>query len=231
MTDASAATAAIRVLLVDDHELVRRGLRLILEGQEGPRVQVVGEAGGAARALELAEREQPDIILLDLDLGGEDGLDLLPRLLDATARSRVIVLTGATDPEALRRAALDGAMGIIIKDMSHALLLKAVEKVHEGEIWIDRALMGRLQEEKRRRRPGQLPDPEGAKIAKLTQRQREVIAQIGEGLTNKEIASRLGVSETTVRHHLTAIFTQLELSNRLELIIYAYRHGLATPPK
>ncbi len=231
MTQPAEAATSVRILLVDDHDLIRRGLRLIIEGQESPRLEVVGEAGAAADALELAEREQPDIILLDLDLGADSGLELLPRLLDVTTKSRVIVLTASRDPEVLRQAAVDGAMGILLKDMSHAVLLKAVEKVYKGEIWIDRSLMGRLQEEKRRRRGEQKADDEAAKIAKLTQRQREVIKQIGEGLTNKEIAGRLFVSETTVRHHLTAIFTQLEVSNRLELIIYAYRHGLAAPPK
>jgi two-component system nitrate/nitrite response regulator NarL len=222
-------TSQIRVLLVDDHELIRTGLRLILEHH--PRMAVVGEAANQADALAIAGREQPDIILLDLDLYGESSLDFLPELLTCAGGARVIVVTGIRAPEEHYRAVQLGAMGLVRKEQAAAVLVQAIEKVHAGEVWLDASMIARaLAEMSGQRAVGEAqPDPQAAMIARLTARECEVIGLIGEGLYNKQIAERLSISQATVSHHLTSIFAKLGLANRFDLVIYAYRHGLAEP--
>ena len=222
-------TNRIRVLIIDDHAVVRTGLRMLIESQ--PRMEVTGEAAGHANALALATRDRPDIILLDLDLGDESGLNLLPNLLVAAPNARVILLTGMRDTEQHRRAVRLGAMGLVLKDQAIEVLVKAIEKVYAGEVWLDPAMVANVLAEMSRTRETEQIDPEAAKIALLTEREREVITLICEGLQNKHIGQRLYISETTVRHHLTSVFDKLGVTNRLELVIYAYRHGLALPPR
>jgi len=223
------SSSHIRVLLVDDHAVVRTGLRMLIESR--PALEVVGEAATSAEARALARTTQPDIILLDLDLGDESGLDLLPNLIEAAPQARVILLTGMRDAEQHRRAVRLGAMGLVLKDQAIDVLVKAIEKVAAGEAWLDPVMVASvLNEMARTRESGQI-DPEAVKIALLTEREREVIALICEGLQNKHIGQRLSITETTVRHHLTSIFDKLGLTNRLELVIYAYRHGLAEPAR
>jgi len=142
-----ADTKAISILLVDDHSLVRSALQMLIESQSGPKLRVIGEAGNASQAIEGAKRLQPDIILLDLDLGKEDGLALLPRLLDIAPESKIIVLTGLRDREAHFQAGRLGAMGLVLKENAKEVLIKAIEKVHRGESWFDRSLTGRVLSE------------------------------------------------------------------------------------
>ena len=215
-------TLPIRVLMIDDHALVRAGLRILLESQR--RIVVVGEASTVPEALAMASHEQPDIILLDLDFSGETFADGIPALLSAAEQARIIILTGVRDTELHQQAVRLGAVGLVLKDQASTTLLQAIERVHSGEVWIERAMMARVLHHMTR--PSHRLDPEADKIASLTVREREVITLIGEGLRNKEIAGRLSVRETTVRHHLTSIYDKLGVSDRLELVIYAYRHGL-----
>ena len=228
----------IRVLLIDDHAVVRSGLRMLVESHPG--LKVAGEAANRTEALAIAKREQPDVILLDLDMNNDNGLDFLPQLLAATRRARVLILTGVRDPEAYSQAIRLGASGLLLKEKAAEILLKAIEKVYAGEVWFDRSIIGSVLTEMSRAGGGRMggglmvatrSDPEGIKIASLTEREREVVSLIGEGLKNKQIAARLFISETTVRHHLTSIFDKLDVSDRLELIIYAYQHGLAKAPR
>ena len=224
----AAAEDPIRVLLVEDHVVVRAGLRMLIESW--PRVVVVGEAGDRDGALLLAAEQQPHIILLDLDLGGESGLDFLPQLLDRAPGTHVLLLTGVDDPAQYQHAVRLGALGVVRKDQAASVLLKAIERVHAGEAWLDRTLVARVLSDLAR--PVEPPpNPEAAAIASLTDRECQVIQLICEGLQNKLIADRLAISEATVRHHLTSIFSKLRLSSRLELVIYAYQHDLATPPR
>jgi len=216
----------IRVLLIDDHIVMRTGLRMAIENQPG--LSVVGEATDRDAAIRSAAREQPDIILLDLDLGEESGLDLLPELLAAAKGARVIVLTGIRDPAEHRQAVRLGAAGMVLKEQAVDTLVKAIERVHAGETWLDPALVAHVLADRSRAR-GLDADHAAARIATLTEREREVIALIGEGLKNRQIGERLSISETTVVHHLTSIFDKLDVANRLELVTYAYRHGLAQP--
>ena len=210
----------VRIVLVEDHQLVREGLGMLIHSRPG--FEVVGEAGDSAQALEAVAREQPDLILLDLDLGGEDGLDLLPKLRDASARSHVIVLTGTQNPEVHLRAAQLGAKGLVLKDKARGALLKAIERVCAGEVWFDRTLLGRLFTG-----PRGVGDPEADKMKRLTEAERGVIAAFGDGLTTtKEIASRLQIEPSTVEKHLTSIYGKLGVQNRLSLVIFAYNRGL-----
>ena len=215
-------------MIVDDHAVIRTGLRMLIEQDQ--TMTVVAMAGTPAEALLMAERERPDIIVLDLMLGDDNGLEFLPQLCKASPNSRVLVLTGVQATDSHRMAIRRGAMGIVLKQQAAELLLKAIQKVHAGEVWIDRSMMGSVLTDVRNERHEE-PDPEATKITSLTRREREVIALVSEGLKNKLIGERLFISETTVTHHLSSIFSKLEVSDRLELIIYAFRHGLAKVPK
>jgi DNA-binding NarL/FixJ family response regulator len=216
----------IGVLIVDDHLVVRTALRALLEKQPG--MVVVGEASTKNEAVALASREQPEIVVLDLCLKEESGLDLIPELLAAAEESKIIILTGVTDPEEHQRAIRQGAMGVVSKEVSADLLIKAIERVHAGELWLNRHMTATLVKELRRERDSTRSAPEEDVTTQLTCREREVIGLIGEGLKNKQIAGRLCISEATVRHHLTSILRKLEVSDRLELLIFAYRHNLVT---
>jgi DNA-binding NarL/FixJ family response regulator len=208
-------------------------MRVIIEGRPG--LVVVGEAGNRADALAIATREQPDIILLDLLLGGESGLEVLPELLLVARQARVLIFTGLDDQDRQAQAIRLGAMGVVLKGMAPQTIIKAIEKVHAGEVWLDRSMMARMLTEMSH--PAQAAaskavkvDPHAMKIATLTEREREIISLIGDGMKNREIASRLFISEITVRHHLSSIFSKLEVADRLSLAIYAYQFGLAKTP-
>lgn len=217
-------TGTVRILLVDDHALVRAGLRILIESQ--PDLSVVGEADDGMTALSLAAAEQPDVILLDLDLNGRKGGDLIPDLLAVCPAVRVLVLTGLRDTEEHRRAVQLGAVGLVRKEVAAEVLVKAIEKVHSGEVWLDRSLTATVLNEMAQAGRTRPADPEAARIASLSRRESEVISLIAEGLSNKMIASRMNISETTVRHHLTSIFAKLGVSDRLELLVYAYRNKI-----
>lgn len=216
----------ISVLIVDDHNVLRAGLALFLKGY--PEVDVVGEAGTKAEAVSETAKHRPDIVLLDLDLGDDDGIDCMNELLNVSQRSRVIVLTGIRDTKVQLRAVEAGAMGILHKETKPDVIVNAIREVHKGSAWLDRTMMGSLLAG---RAPAKsTPTPEDLKIKTLTSREREVVELIGRGLRSREIAEKLFITETTVRHHLTSIFGKLEVADRVELMLFAYRHGLAKPP-
>jgi two-component system nitrate/nitrite response regulator NarL len=218
------AQPPIRLLVIDDHMIVRAGLAMLTH--DHPRFLIVSEAGTASDALKL--EVECDVILLDLDLGEENGLDFIAPLLKRHPGAKILILTGSRAPVVGSLAIAAGAMGIVMKDHAPEALLKAIECVHRGEFWMDRTLTASILHGFRDA-PSPKVDPEKAKIALLTPRESEVIALIGEGLKNREIAARLFLSETTVRHHLTSIFSKLDVSDRLELVIYAYRNYLIEP--
>jgi two-component system, NarL family, nitrate/nitrite response regulator NarL len=219
----------IRIVLVDDHAMFRTGLQMIIESHAG--MHVVGAAADRATALEIARAEQPDIILLDLDLGDERGVDVLPELIDVAPRARIIVLTGLRNPEQHHEGVLRGAMGLVLKEKTAETVLKAIEKVHAGEVWLDRTMVAQILNSRARRAISPEQSAEAARIATLTKRELEVIRLVGGGLRNKDLAEHLSISDATVRHHLTSIFNKLGVVDRLALIFYAYRHGLAEPPQ
>ena len=164
-------------------------------------------------------------------MGKENAVDFVPELLSAAEGARIIVLTGTHDPDEHRRAIRLGAMGVVLKEMSTQLLLKAIDRVHAGEVWLDRFLTSSLIVELRKDRKPKNGESVEEAIAKLTERELEVISLLGEGLRNKQIADRLFISEVTVRHHLTSVFEKLKVSDRLELLIFAYQKGLVKVPR
>jgi DNA-binding NarL/FixJ family response regulator len=214
----------ICVLIADDHVVVRAGLRMLIETQ--PTMKVVGEAGTKNEVLALASREQPDIILLDIYLGSENSLEFMPELMAKAENARIIILTGFRDKEEHQLAVRLGAMGVVLKDTTPQLMLKSIERVHAGEVWLDRFLTSKLIVSLRGNTRDEKQPEDDSRIGKLTEREHEVLALVGEGLKNKQIADRLYISEITVRHHLTSIFEKLKVSDRLELLIFAYQKGL-----
>jgi two-component system, NarL family, nitrate/nitrite response regulator NarL len=214
----------IRILFISDLLLMRAALCRLLDASE---ITLVGEVASCEEALTLTGREHPDIILVDLD-SRSDALACVRDLSAAAEGSRIIVLTDrarAADHPALIEL---GAAGVVRKHDRPEVLIKAIRKVHAGEIWLDRTNTAQVLVRVARRR--RTEDLEGAKIARLTRREHEIIALVGEGLKNRLIAGRLFISEATVRNHLTSILDKLGLSDRFELAVYAYRVGLVRSP-
>lgn len=216
---------AIRILLFDHHSLMRDGLRYLLDEQAD--MELVGEAGSFNQACAIAAATRPDLILLELNLDGELDLQIIPELLKVAPQARLLLVTGFNENQLFHQAVNLGAMGVVRKMESSQTLLKAIRKVHAGEVWLDRTMIADVISNLTR---GHQADPEALKINQLSEREREVIALIGLGLKNKQIADKLSISEVTVRHHLTSIYSKLNVSDRLELIIYAYQNNLAELP-
>jgi DNA-binding NarL/FixJ family response regulator len=215
----------IRIVLVDDHSIVREGLKMIIEND--PQIEVVGEADNIKDAFELVRSKKPDVILLDLDFGDENALDHIADLLNSQENVRILILTGTVDQDIHKQAVESGASGILVKSQVSGTLLKAIKKVYAGEAWIDRTLTARIiaaSNAKSRINDGN--NHEQKKIDLLTNREREIVKLIAEGLVNKEISERLFLGEKTVRNNLSVIYDKLEVANRLELAIYAANHGL-----
>lgn len=219
------ASQVIGILLVSDRLLTRSALGHLLTSLG---FAVVGEAATHDEALSLARASRPDVTLLDLD-SALDASAFIENARSAAGAARVIVLSDRTRAAEHSQLVELGAVGLVLKNDPPEILAKAISKVHAGELWLDRASTARLVNQMSRRR--QLEDVEGAKIEALTRREHEIIALIGEGLKNAEIAQRLFISEATVRNHLTSIFDKLDLSDRFELAVYAFRHGLVQPPQ
>jgi DNA-binding NarL/FixJ family response regulator len=165
--------------------------------------------------------------LLDIDLGGVNSLDSMPLIRNATS-AMVLILTGARDAETHERAVLAGARGVVQKEAPAEMILKAIKKVYEGEIWLDRATTARVFTKLLDHSHSQI-SPEATKIASLTSREREIIGvMINQGhSTNKQIAAHLNMSEHTLRNHLSSIYSKLEVENRLELVMYAVKHRIS----
>ena len=215
----------IRVMIVDDHQTLLWGLSRLIDGEK-PHMEVVGTARGCEEALSRAAELSPDIVLLDLDLDGQSGLDIVAALV-ANPLTRVVILTGERKPAVLDLAIHRGARGILRKDASAEQVLKAIEKVHQGELWLDRETLGRVFSAFVQPVASKV-DPEARKHASLTAREKKIIQMIveGRGALNKALAEKLYISEHTLRNHLTSIYHKLGVSNRLELYVYAVKHRL-----
>jgi two-component system, NarL family, nitrate/nitrite response regulator NarL len=215
----------IRILLIDDHQSFLWGMVKLIES-DSANMQVIGTASEIADALTILNREQPDVILLDIDLHGVNSLDSMPLLRNATS-AFVLIVTGVRDAQTHERAVLAGARGVVQKEEPAELILKAIRKVYQGEIWLDRATTGRVFS-KLLDHSSTETSPESTKIASLTAREREIIdAMIKQGRsTNKQIAVHLNMSEHTLRNHLSSIYSKLEVENRLELVMYSVKHRI-----
>ncbi len=201
----------IRVLIVDDHPVVRQGLRVLLEVQDG--IEVTGEAGDGPAALNLAAEQHPDVILLDLKLPGLDGLAVLEQLKNTTAK--VLVLTSVTDPVAAGRAMREGAAGVLYKDVDPDALVRAIRAVHDGHLLLAAEAAGTLLQ------PAAGP---GRGLDALTAREREVLAELAKGRSNREIARALHVAEKTVKAHVSSVLAKLGVQDRTQAALFAVRH-------
>jgi NarL family two-component system response regulator LiaR len=213
-------TPDVRVLIVDDHPVVRQGLRTFLAVQDG--ITVVGEAGDGTEALEVARSLAPDVVLLDLVMPGMDGVAAIARLTEQSPGTKVLVLTSFPDDDRLLAAARAGAAGYLLKDVAPAELAEGVRAVARGEAALSSRPAARLLREYAVGRPGASP-------VALTGREREVLALVGRGLANKQIARELSIADKTVKTHVSHILSKLGLADRTQAALYAVRVGLVDP--
>jgi two-component system, NarL family, response regulator LiaR len=210
------ATAKIRVLVADDHAVVRQGLRTFLELQED--IEVVADVADGRQALVAVAEHDPDVVLMDLVLPEVDGVEAIRRIASERPRIRVIALTSFLDDDKVFPAVRAGAAGYLLKDIEPAELVKAIRTVHAGEGLLHPAVAARLMEEVASSGGREAPDS-------LTPREREVVGLIARGLSNKRIALELGISEKTVKTHVSSILGKLGLTDRTQVALYAVREG------
>jgi DNA-binding NarL/FixJ family response regulator len=212
------------VLLVDDQELIRTGLRGILRARFG--FEVVGELADGAGVVEAAGRLSPDVVVMDVRMPGVDGVEATRRLAAVADAPPVLVLTTFEDEETLAGALRAGAAGFLLKGVPAEDLQRAVRAVAVGHSWLDPAVTARVLSAYRE---GPVPTLPHARVELLTPREREVLALIGEGLSNLEIARRLTLGEGTVKTHVGHIFTKLDLRDRAAAVVFAFDHGVVQP--
>jgi DNA-binding NarL/FixJ family response regulator len=225
-TKAPAPPSSIRVCIIDDHAIVRAGLRMLLESNV--RMGVLWETASASQALSSTNLKAPDVLLLDLDLGTENGLDFISKLVEKFRPCRVLVLTAIHDTQMHLAAVAAGASGVVVKEQAPETLLQAIESVHNGEAWLGKSLMTAVMGRFSKDLAADKKDPDASKISMLTPRECEIVALVSDGFNGEKIAKQLGISEATVRNHLTSILSKLGLSNKFELAVYALRHGLGS---
>jgi NarL family two-component system response regulator LiaR len=211
--------AKIRILIADDHRMVRAGLRAFLEPLAD--FEVVGEAADGREAVALAAQLRPDVLLLDLVMPHLDGVEATRQILAAQPQARILIVTSFADDERALAAVRAGASGYLLKDSSPQELRQAIETLHRGESALPPHLASLVL---RALRAPAAPDP----AALLTEREREVIGLVAEGLSNQDIADRLTISVWTARTHVTSLLRKLNLENRTQLALFALREGLAT---
>jgi DNA-binding NarL/FixJ family response regulator len=219
---------AVRVFLINGYRCILWGLeRLIESGQ--PAMRVVGSATSCAEALEKIDNAAPDLILLDVDLGHEDITEAISTL-KSRSPANILVLTGSRNESLPEHAVLAGASGVVNKESPAETILAAIDKVHKGELWLDRVTTGRVFAAIPQQRTARAPDPDQVKIASLTVREREIVALSTNypGATGEALAQMLSISEHTLRNHLSSIYQKLNVSSRLTMSAFAYKHGLTS---
>ena len=219
----------ISVLLADDQPLLRRGFRMILEAEEG--LTVVGEAGDGAEAISLAHSCKPDVVLMDIRMPGTDGIEATRRITLGEPDVRVLVLTTFDLDEYAFGALRAGASGFLLKDVRPAELVAAVRTVASGDAVVSPRVTRRLLEEYAHVLPvsGAQQADRFPQLSALTEREREVLAAVAQGMSNTEIAESLCVSEATVKSHVGRILAKLELRDRVQIVVLAYESGLMRP--
>jgi DNA-binding NarL/FixJ family response regulator len=210
----------LRVLLVDDHEVVRLGLGALLQAQ--PDTQIVAEASSAEEAVRQVERHRPDLVLMDIRLPGESGITACRTITARWPETKVIMLTSFADDDLIFQAIQAGAAGYVLKQVGNDELLRAIEAVREGEALLDPSVTRKVIERVRQRERA----ADSAAFRDLTERELEVLALLAEGKTNVEIAAALTLSEKTVRNHVSVILEKLGVANRIEAATYAVRHDI-----
>jgi len=219
----SKADKKVRIIIADDHPILRDGLRKLLETE--PDLRVIAEAGDGVEAVRLVCQHKPDIVLMDLAMPKRSGLDALRDLDGSSVLTRVIILAATVEKTEVLEALQLGARGVVSKESATKLLLKSIRTVMAGQYWVDRESVSDVVNAMRTVR---LPAAEEAPPTKygLTPRELEVVKMVVAGYSNREIAGKLGVSEQTVKHHLTSAFNKLGVYNRLELALFAVDHRL-----
>lgn len=209
-----------RILLVDDHEVVRLGLKALLE--HNPQFEVIGEAGTAKEALEQVARLRPDIVLMDIRLPGASGIEACEEITRSFPETRVVMLTSYAEDEMLFSAIRAGASGYVLKQIASDDLIRALEAVGRGEALLDPAVTQRVFQEVRRA----VKEEEASAFVNLSQQEKHVLMLVSEGKTNREIAKALFLGEGTVRNYVSSILSKLGVSNRAEAAAYAVEHNL-----
>lgn len=210
----------ISVLIIDDHTLFRSGIRLLLQRQDG--FEVVGEAGDGLEGVKLAKRLEPDVVLLDLHMPGVGGLEALKLLQEELPQVQVVMLTVSEDAQDLLEALRIGARGYLLKNIETDFLLDAIRRAAAGESVMSPQMANRLADAVRAPQSNTKTSP----AAKLSPREAEIIAMLAAGASNKEIARRLELAESTVKIHVQGILRKLNLSSRVQAAVYAVEHGL-----
>jgi two-component system, NarL family, nitrate/nitrite response regulator NarL len=218
----SSTLEPIRILIADEQRMLRDGLRKLLEAE--PDFRVAGEASNSYEALEVARRLEPDMLLMDWVMPGVPYDELLRSLTASALPTRALLLTASIEPREIVTALQFGARGVVMKHSASDLLMKAIRKVMEGQYWIGRDSVATLVEMVR----GHATDRVERRFG-LTPRELEVVSSVTAGFTNKEVAGRFAISEETVKHHLTKIYSKLAVANRLELALFAISQGLVKP--
>ena len=216
----------IRVLIVDDHAMVRQGLRTFLElqDQDAFPIEVVGEAADGVQAVELASSLHPDIVLLDLVMPQMDGIQATTRIIECSPKSRVIILTSFGEEDRVLPAIRAGAQGYLLKDIPPTELVRAVREAYLGKVQLHPEVAKKLMSVV----AGQEDVIRAQSIRELSEREQEVLSLIADGKSNREIAEGLFISEKTVKTHVSNILSKLHLEDRTQAAIYALKHGLAT---
>ncbi len=228
-SERAAAPRKIKVMIADDHPIVREGLRKLLLLEDD--IDVVGEACDGRDLLDKASESQPDVILLDLRMPNLDGLGALQTLQHTGSKARVIILTASEDKNEFVQAMKLGCSGIVLKQTSADLIVKSIRKVHGGEIWLDSNTTAAVM----RQFASPLDGGAGGGVGRvrerspLSNREREIVGFVAQGYKNKEMAEKMFISEQTVKNHLHNIFDKLGVSDRLELALYAIHKGLHLP--
>jgi two-component system, NarL family, response regulator DevR len=209
-----------RVLLVDDHEVVRLGLRSLLERH--PQFDIIGEASSAREALEQVANNHPDVVVMDIRLPGTSGIEACEEITSRFPETRVLMLTSYAEDEMLFSAIRAGASGYVLKQIGGDELVRALEAVARGEALLDPAVTQRVFQEVRRA----VKEEEASAFAHLSQQEKHVLLLVSEGKTNREIAKSLFLGEGTVRNYVSSILSKLGVSNRAEAAAYAVEHNL-----
>ncbi len=209
-----------RIILVDDHEVVRLGLKSLLE--QHPQFDVVGEASSAREALEQVASHKPDVVVMDIRLPGTSGIEACEQIVNQFPNTKVIMLTSYAEDEMLFSAIRAGASGYILKQIGSEDLVKAIESVGRGEALLDPAVTQRVFQEVRRA----VKEEEASAFSHLSQQEKHVLLLVSEGKTNREIAKSLFLGEGTVRNYVSSILSKLSVNNRAEAAAYAVQHSL-----
>ncbi|HEX9014906.1 MAG TPA: response regulator transcription factor [Chloroflexota bacterium] len=211
----------IRVMITDDHSIVRKGIRALLATEPG--IEVIGEAADGLEAVDLAGRLQPDVILMDMVMPKLDGIEAIRRITAKRQSARILVLTSFAADEKVFPAIKAGALGYLLKDSSPQELVEAIQRVHQGQASLHPAIARKLLDEMARGGAKQQPSPDA-----LTEREVDVVRLLARGYSNKQIADEMVISEATVRTHVSNILSKLHLASRTEAALYALREGLAS---